>query len=316
MSFGLPPGPNVGTQLKVLRRKKAQQARQEKAATQAAAPPTSTELPESASTTSPAPTVAVGPKVCAVNDDTVQRWFESRHWTAFEFQKSVWKAMQAGHSGLLHATTGSGKTLAVWVGALLRLAGLPASRAAATRVMWVTPMRALAADTTRSLNTAMEGLVGVADVAQLTGDTPPAERTRIQRKPPFGLVTTPESLTLMLTREASLPALAKVQVLVVDEWHELVGNKRGVQLQLAIARLVKLNPALQVWGLSATLGNLDDSMRILLRPVNADQGRTLVQGALNKALQIDTLIPDSFEHFPWGGHLGLRQLPAVAAEIE
>lgn len=316
MSFGLPPGPNVGTQLKALRRKKAQQARQDKAAAQAAAQSTPTETPETTEANSPAPTVAVGPKVGALTNEAVNTWFESRNWTAFDFQKSVWQAMQAGHSGLLHATTGSGKTLAVWVGALLRMAALPASRAAATRVMWVTPMRALATDTTRSLNTAMEGLVGVADVAQLTGDTPPAERTRIQRKPPFGLVTTPESLTLMLTREASLPALAKVQVLVVDEWHELVGNKRGVQLQLAIARLTRLNPGLQVWGLSATLGNLDDSMRILLRPVQAEQGRTLVQGALNKALQIDTLIPDSFEHFPWGGHLGLRQLSAVAAEIE
>ncbi len=135
-------------------------------------------------------------------------------------------------------------------------------------------------------------------------------------QPPFALVTTPESLTLMFTRTSSQPNLSKLQVLVVDEWHELIGNKRGVQLQLAIARLARINPGLQVWGLSATLGNLPVAMDVLLHPVKNHAKCTLVQGKLPKQLMIDSLIPDTFERFPWGGHLGLNQLEFVAREID
>ena len=142
-----------------------------------------------------------------------------------------------GRSGLLHATTGAGKTLAVWLGALLAVARLPKPRGAATRVMWITPMRALAADSAKALQKSVTALTSDCDVALQTGDTDSAARAAILRKPPFALVTTPESLTLMFTRATNQPNLSKLQVLVVDEWHELIGNKRGVQLQLAIARL-------------------------------------------------------------------------------
>lgn len=177
-------------------------------------------------------------------------------------------------------------------------------------------MRALAADSTKALQKSAQALAGDCDVALQTGDTDSAARAAILRKPPFALVTTPESLTLMLTRASSLPNLSKLQVLVVDEWHELIGNKRGVQLQLAIARLAMLNPGLQVWGLSATLGNLQTAMDVLLQPVRGHGKSSLVQGKLPKKLLIDSLIPDTFERFPWGGHLGLKQLESVAAEID
>ncbi|MDP3273523.1 ligase-associated DNA damage response DEXH box helicase [Limnobacter sp.] len=301
---GIPPGPNVGTQLKALRRKK-------KAADRAvnSAPAIVGQAPEVA-------LHANRPPLSELTLTNLQEWFDAQGWQPFEYQLQVWKAFQKGHSGLLHATTGAGKTLAVWLGALLRLAQLPTPRGAATRVMWITPMRALAADSTKALQQSLSALAGDCDVALQTGDTDSAARAAILRKPPFALVTTPESLTLMFTRASSQPNLSKLQVLVVDEWHELIGNKRGVQLQLAIARLARINPGLQVWGLSATLGNLPVAMDVLLHPVKNHAKCTLVQGKLPKQLMIDSLIPDTFERFPWGGHLGLNQLEFVAREID
>jgi ATP-dependent helicase Lhr and Lhr-like helicase len=301
---GIPPGPNVGTQLKALRRKK-------KAADRA--------VNSALAIVGQAPEVALHanrPPLSELTLANLQEWFDAQGWQPFEYQLQVWKAFQKGHSGLLHATTGAGKTLAVWLGALLRLAQLPTPRGAATRVMWITPMRALAADSTKALQQSLSALVGDCDVALQTGDTDSAARAAILRKPPFALVTTPESLTLMFTRTSSQPNLSKLQVLVVDEWHELIGNKRGVQLQLAIARLARINPGLQVWGLSATLGNLPVAMDVLLHPVKNHAKCTLVQGKLPKQLMIDSLIPDTFERFPWGGHLGLNQLEFVAREID
>lgn len=299
---GIPPGPNVGTQLKALRRKKKAADKAVQLATQAVET-ISGEIPEC-------------PPLAELTLGRVTEWFTERGWQPFDYQLQVWQAFEQGHSGLLHATTGAGKTLAVWLGALLRLAQLPRPRGAATQIMWITPMRALAADSTKALQQSAKALSCDCDVALQTGDTDSAARAAILRKPPFALVTTPESLTLLFTRASSQPNLSKLQVLVVDEWHELIGNKRGVQLQLAIARLAAINPGLQVWGLSATLGNLQIAKDVLLHPVKNQGKSTLVQGKLPKQLIVDSLIPPTFERFPWGGHLGLKQLEFVAREMD
>ena len=253
-----------------------------------------------------------------------ERWFAARGWRPFDFQREVWRAMQAGRSGLLHATTGSGKTYAVWFGALARAAAGPAAAPAGSApkrgaavapplgVLWITPMRALAADTVRALQAPLEELDVGWSVGQRTGDTAPADRARQDRRFPTALVTTPESLSLMLTRPDAAAELGGVHTVVVDEWHELMGSKRGVQVQLAIARLRHWNPALVVWGLSATLGNLDEAMRALVGPGDA----ALVRGRMDKKLVIDTLLPADPGRFSWGGHLGQRMRQPVVEEIE
>ncbi len=146
-----------------------------------------------------------------------------------------------------------------------------------------------------------------------TGDTSSAERTRQSKRLPTALITTPESLTLLLTRPDAAQTFSSLQMVVVDEWHELIGNKRGVQLQLALARLRRWQPQLITWGLSATLGNLQHAMDVLI-PAAADP--ILVQGKLAKDLLIDTLLPPGIERFPWAGHLGLRMLPQVVEQVE
>ena len=236
-----------------------------------------------------------------------EAWFAARGWQPFDFQREVWQAMAAGESGLLHATTGSGKTYAVWTGALARAQPKPG-----LQVLWLTPMRALAADTTRALQLPLAELQAGWSVGQRTGDTSSAERARQDRRLPAALVTTPESLSLMLTRETASQDLAGVHTVVVDEWHELIGNKRGVQVQLALARLKRWNPGLIVWGLSATLGNLDESLRTL----TADGAGRLVRGRIDKALRIDTLLPQDPGRFSWGGHLGAQMQQPVVDEIE
>ena len=241
-------------------------------------------------------------------------WFARRAWHPFPFQKEVWQAVRQGESGLLHATTGSGKTYAVWLGALDRFAKVENSpgKAAPLTVLWITPMRALATDTARALQTPLDEIGINWDVGLRTGDTGSAERARQGRRLPSALVTTPESLTLLLTRADARQAFSGLRMLVVDEWHELLGNKRGVQLQLALARLRQWHPKLIVWGLSATLGNQAHALDVLLHPRS---GR-LVEGRIDKPLTVDTLLPESIERFPWAGHLGLRMLPQVVAEIE
>lgn len=246
----------------------------------------------------------------------MQAWLAGRGWNAFEFQREVWQAIAEGRSGMLHATTGSGKTYAVWLGMLAQLLERhpPAKSAEPLRVVWLTPMRALASDTTKALTEPLGALAPAWTIGQRTGDTPSAERARQDRRFPTVLVTTPESLTLMLTRDEARSELQGIEYVVVDEWHELIGSKRGVQAQLALARLRRFNPGLVTWGLSATLGNLEQATQVLcgLQP---DLPPKLVRGKIDKTLVIDTLIPPDPGKYSWAGHLGARMQQPVVDEI-
>ncbi len=207
-------------------------------------------------------------------------WLATRGHRPFPFQLEVWQAIAEGRSGLLHATTGAGKTLAVWLGALMRFvppalasqaraaieseASADPAKAPPLTVLWLTPMRALAADTLRALRGPLADLAPHWTSGLRTGDTASGERVAQSRRLPTVLVTTPESLSLLLARADAREALQSVQLVVADEWHELLGSKRGVQVQLALARLSGWNPQLMVWGMSATLGNLPEALRALL----------------------------------------------------
>ena len=249
--------------------------------------------------------------------------------------------MAHGESGLLHATTGAGKTYAVWLGVLQYfLTRQPKGTLKATRknaddtapanakrrssapplsVLWITPMRALAADSMRALKTPLDDLLPHWTLGARTGDTQAAERARQSARWPTALLTTPESLSLMLARANAPAELASVRVVVVDEWHELMGSKRGVQLQLALARLKQLNPQLIVWGMSATLGNLEQALQALLGAERLNEtapARRIVQGNTAKKLVIDTLLPDNPGKYSWAGHLGARMVGKVVRSEE
>src|SRR5688572_8941292 len=160
----------------------------------------------------------------------IERWLAARDWAAFDFQRETWRAIAAGRCGLLHATTGSGKTYAVWLGLLSRaLQEVPVAASSAhrsrgdthkstrrrkadafapLRVLWITPMRALAADTVRALEAPLDELGIAWSVGARTGDTSAAERARQSRRLPTALVTTPESLSLLMTRDDACDVLS------------------------------------------------------------------------------------------------------------
>jgi ATP-dependent helicase Lhr and Lhr-like helicase len=254
----------------------------------------------------------------------VQEWFALHGWTPFPFQEEVWRAYLAGESGLIHAATGTGKTYAAWMGPLLEwLRDYPTRpqrklEAPPLRVLWITPLRALAGDTEAALRAPIEDFGLSWTVQSRTGDTPARVRARQRDRLPTALVTTPESLSLLLTREDAAALFAHLELVVVDEWHELLASKRGVQTELALARLRGFRPGLRTLGLSATLGNLDTARDALLGVDAAGLPRPgrILRGLVPKALEVDALIPDTMERFPWSGQIGLRLVPEVVAAIE
>jgi ATP-dependent helicase Lhr and Lhr-like helicase len=306
-----------------LRRARAARRREERAANP----------PEPRPTHRPAPTI-----ICGDRDPIgcVREWFTSEGWKPFEFQEEVWQAYLKGESGLIHAATGTGKTYAAWMGPILEWLGdYPHTGLARTavrahssvhsfkgsaplRVLWITPLRALAADTEAALRAPIEDLGLPWTVESRTGDTPARIRNRQRTRLPTALVTTPESLSLLLTHDDASTLFDNLELIVVDEWHELMASKRGVQVELALARLRRWRPTLRTWGLSATLGNLDVARDALLGLTSAGERRTgrIVRGLVPKALEVDSLIPQTMERFPWSGQIGLRLLPEVINAIE
>ena len=240
--------------------------------------------------------------------DAVAAWCRDQGWEAFPFQQEVWQALADGESGLVHAPTGTGKTLAVWLGAVA--AGWTPQP---LRVVWLTPLRALVADTAAALALPLPQLAPDWTVATRTGDTPTAARRAMRMRPPTAMITTPESLSLLLSLEDAADTFAGLRLVVVDEWHELLSSKRGVQTELALARLRSLAPGLQTLGLSATLGNLDEAATALVG--TPESSPRIVRADVPRQLEIETLIPSPMERFPWAGHMGMRLLPQVVQTL-
>ena len=256
-------------------------------------------------------------------------WFTQQGWQPFDFQNEVWQRYLAGESGLIHSPTGTGKTYAAWLGALAEwLASDESAQFRPTRrqpspglqVLWITPLRALAVDTAASLLKPVEALGIPWTIETRTGDTSSSTRQRQRRRLPAALVTTPESLSLILTWDNATELLAGLKLVVVDEWHELLSSKRGVQTELGLARLRRLNPGIRLWGLSATMGNLPVALRTLLGTADYSTGEVsdghLIEGSLSKQLAVDSIIPPVIERFPWAGHLGMKLLPQVVDTID
>lgn len=238
----------------------------------------------------------------------VEAWFAARGWTPFEFQRHAWRGFLEGRSGLVHAPTGTGKSLAVWFGPVAEALAGGGEQPEGCRVLWLTPMRALASDTVKAIEAPLADLGLKWTIEKRTGDTAASVKARQRKRLPNALVTTPESLSLLLSYPDARERLSDLRAVVVDEWHELLGSKRGSQTELCLARLRSWNPALRTWGLSATLGNLDEAMRALL---GAGKGGELVCGDLRKETRVETLLPREVERFPWSGHLGLNLLAEV-----
>lgn len=247
-------------------------------------------------------------------------FFATRDWTPFPFQQTAWRAFIDGKSGLIHAPTGVGKTYAAALGPMLaarerhETAALKKGQSPLPiRLLWLTPLRALAADIAHALSVGAEGL-GLApwSVELRTGDTSASVKARQKKQLPSALVTTPESLSLLLTYPQARHLFRELDAIVVDEWHELLSTKRGVQTELALARLRAFRPSVRTWGLSATLKNLDEAASTLL---GANASPTIIHADIPKPVEVETLLPHDVTRFPWAGHLGLNLLPRVIDAI-
>ncbi|MDW8332240.1 MAG: ligase-associated DNA damage response DEXH box helicase [Cyclobacteriaceae bacterium] len=238
------------------------------------------------------------------------KWFGEMGWKPFDFQLQVWQAYLEGKSGLLNAPTGSGKTYALLVPPLLEaLNGQPGS---GIRLIWITPIRALAREIENSALRAIDGMGLTWKVGVRTGDTSTAHRKLQRESPPQIIITTPESLHLLLAQKGYANLFGSLKCIVVDEWHELVGSKRGVQVELALSRIKSLVPSVRIWGISATIGNLEQAADILLGIHQKNQSqRLIIRADLRKQTEVISVLPEAVDVLPWAGHLGIRMLDQV-----
>jgi ATP-dependent Lhr-like helicase len=253
-------------------------------------------------------------------------WFAAQGWTAQPFQRDVWAHMTEGRSGLLNAPTGTGKTYAIWGGvvnaALRSQAQKSGAKADGLRAIWITPLRALAGEIAESAQRMCDGVGLDWKVGVRTGDTSTKERAAQKKALPQLLVTTPESLHVLLATKGYADLFKHLDWFIADEWHELLGSKRGVQVELGLSRLKALRPQLGIWGISATIGNLQEAMTVLHGADLVDRTRSvdppgrqlgagqyapvLVRSTIKKPIEIRSIIPEKVEHYPWAGHLGLK----------
>jgi ATP-dependent Lhr-like helicase len=253
-----------------------------------------------------------------MNIDTLKLgkdWFSQRGWNVFPFQEETWKAYLAGKNGLVNAPTGSGKTYALMVPILLEFIqqhhDYQKKKNNGLRAIWLTPIRALAKEIELSANRLIEGLGLPWRVGIRSGDTSTKERAMQKKQPPEILITTPESLHLMLAQKKYAAMFNDLHVVVADEWHELMGSKRGVQVELALSRLKSIQPNLKIWGISATIGNLEEAFHVLLGNDYVAKEHVLIRADIEKRIEVISIIPDTVERMPWAGHLGIHLIQKV-----
>lgn len=246
-------------------------------------------------------------------------YFKSKDWKPFQFQIQTWKDFLDGKSGILNAPTGSGKTFALWFPILLSyIKNNPDTwqkpQKNGLRIIWVTPLRALAMDIQKAMQEVCNEMGLPWKVAVRNGDTTTKERNAQKKNPPECLVTTPETLHVLLAQKENSKLFINLESIIIDEWHELMGNKRGVQVQLAMAYIRSLQKGqIKIWGISATIGNIHEAFKVLLGnelPIH------IVKAEVEKKININTVFPEELEKYPWAGHLGIKLIDKVLPIID
>ena len=250
----------------------------------------------------------------------IEAWFSRQGWTPMAFQRECWQAYLAGESGLLQVPTGSGKTYAAVMGPIAELLAERRSAAQAPgrlHLLVITPLRALSRDLALAIKEPIQAMGWPLRVGIRNGDTSSHERSKQLRTPPEILITTPESLSVLLANPKAPQLFAGLQAVVLDEWHELMGSKRGSQCELCLGWLRRLQPALRTWAISATIGNLQEAAQAALGlGLTASAPPRIVTAALQRDTAIRSLLPETIDGFPWGGHLGLRMYEQLVAGLD
>ncbi|MFL2516597.1 MAG: ligase-associated DNA damage response DEXH box helicase [Parasynechococcus sp.] len=241
----------------------------------------------------------------------IHKWFKHQGWTPLPFQRKTWEAYLEGKSGLIQVPTGSGKTYAAVMGPIARMLADNTDRKG-IRLLYLTPLRALSRDLALAIRDPIDVMSWPLRVGIRNGDSKSSERTKQLRSPPEILVTTPESLTLLLSNPKAEELFNNLDTVILDEWHELMGSKRGSQTELCLSWLRQQRPGLQTWAISATIGNLNQAARHAL----GTKGKPMmVGGAPARTTDIRSIFPDKIDGFPWAGHLGLRMYEELVAVL-
>jgi ATP-dependent Lhr-like helicase len=255
-------------------------------------------------------------------------WFESKGLQPFAFQEETWEHILQSNSGLVNAPTGCGKTFSVFLGALIEFINenpenYKTKSRNQLRLLWISPLRALAKDIGRAMREVVEELGMQWQIGIRNGDTEINERLKQKRQMPEVLIITPESLHLLLAQKNYPEVFKYLRILAVDEWHELLGTKRGVQVELAVSRIAHICETdapydFSIWGISATIGNLEQAQEVLVSPIlnKIKQEPVIVKAKLNKRIEIESVFPDEIEKYPWAGHLGIKLADKVIPVIE
>ena len=250
-------------------------------------------------------------------------WLSSKGYSPFAFQAETWEHIFQQHSGLVNAPTGCGKTFSVFLGAIIRFINdhpetFRSSKKNGLQLLWITPLRALAKDIGRAMQEAIHEIGISWQVGIRNGDTDNAERQKQKRNMPEVLIITPESLHLLLAQKGYPETFKSLSLIAIDEWHELMGGKRGILVELALSRLLALSKQqgsqLSVWGISATIGNLEQSMDVLLYAAKI-KGH-IIKANIHKPIEVLSVIPDEIEKYPWAGHLGIKLAEKIVPIIE
>ena len=240
----------------------------------------------------------------------IESWFAARGWRPRRHQMDMLAAGESGDHALLVAPTGAGKTLAGFLPSLADLIRNPTDR---LHTLYVSPLKALAVDVRRNLLTPIEDMGLSISVETRTGDTPSDRKARQRVRPPHILLTTPESLSLLLSYPDAALLFSDLKTVIVDEVHAFATQKRGDLLNLSMARLQAINPALRRVALSATVADVD-AYRAWLAPDGDIDTVTPVMGEAGAEPNVAILIPEG--RVPWSGHSGKYAAKQVMAEIE
>lgn len=258
------------------------------------------------------PQFELGPEYESILD-----WFASKHIYPFDYQIECWTSYLSGCSGIVNAPTGFGKTFSLFMAFMAECKDCQMKNQQETglQYLWITPLRALARDLHRIMTEVAKELALPIRIGIRTGDTLASEKNRQKLDLPEVLISTPESVHVLLAQQGYTAKLAKIKCIVVDEWHELLGNKRGTQVELALARLKSISQThLAIWGISATIGNMSQAMEVLLGNTHAHG--VLIKPNWTKKISILPLFPDEIERYPWTGHLGTKLLSKLIPLIE
>jgi ATP-dependent Lhr-like helicase len=242
----------------------------------------------------------------------VAAWMLSKGYTPFSFQQKTWEKYAAGYSGMVVAPTGFGKTFSVFLAVLIDFMNNRNAYGDGLKLLWITPLRSLAKDLGRAMQEAIDEIGLDWTVEVRNGDTDAKQKARQSKQMPDVLLVTPESLHLLLAQKGRERFFKQLRCITVDEWHELLGSKRGVMTELALAYLKAQYPHLRTWGITATIGNLDEALQVL---IPREKKSIKIIAREKKKIAILSVFPDEVEVLPWAGHLGGKLVDQVVPII-